>query len=107
MTDESLSEFEQKAVKRFHEGSPIGVKQEYDTVHEAAFDVFVTSRKHGRELWHLHFHADVALVDSFDDMTHVQSIVLKKLDGHWSEKAREKGKQKTPNAPRTPSTSSF
>lgn len=92
---------------RFHNGDPIGVTDEYETVHEAAFDVFVTSHKHGRQLWFMHFHGGVPLAESYDEMTRAQAVVIQKLQDHWSEKAKEQGKSRTPNTSNLPSNARF
>jgi hypothetical protein len=98
-----LSDFEQDAIDRFYNGSPLGPRSSYQNIHTAALDAFVTSRQHGRELWNLHYQADVKIADNADDITRVQSLVLQQLDGYWSEKAREKAKQKQNSGPRYPS----
>ena len=85
-------------MQRYHEGSPIGPRSDYETLHDASYDVFVTSRRHGKDIWHLHYQADVKLVDTMSEMTRAQKIVLSRADAYWSEKAREQGRSNVPSS---------
>jgi hypothetical protein len=89
-----LSEFEQAALDRYLNKRPLGAKGQYDTVHGAAMDAFVTSKQHGRELWNLHSNLDIPLAREASELTRVQTVVLQQLESYWGEKAQQEAKRK-------------